>query len=513
MDAKREESGIARIIHKLFWIPGKIKWLRQKMNQRMEGKYSARLIALVTAALAMVLMIIMLFVPNYLGVAGDQTVGRVMNASGVYYTKTDIADIYNNYFVRTYSNVLKDQENVDEFLNSQVILVRIAVFLDNLVTGDKIFDIRFLAFLYGILYVPAVYLLVSQACSRVKTFSEGIVIGFVGLLIFADVAYLTYFNSFYPEALWFVSLMYCVAAGLSFQENRSAVKDFGALCTIIVFAGVLLSSRGECAFLGVLFAAFCLKLLFARRNWMWGVICVMAAFLLSLLSITCMINMQSDYDDTSKLHAMTRGVLFEAKDPSKALEEFGIDPSYELLTDTSAYDYLPIVEASDPVLKEEFLDHYSYMEIATYYLRHPGSFVNLLDVAIKSCFGIRKDSCGNYEQSVGLPARAKSIFFSAWSTFKNNSAPKTIGYLLVLIGAVILLFGRGYSIRPEGDRRSTVFIDMMMVVVLVCILQAGNTIIHSGDAEMLQHCFLVSFGIDLLTYFVLAELVHKIKIF
>lgn len=426
----------------------------------MEGRYSARKIAFVTACLSMGLMILMFFVPNYLGVAGDQTVGRVMNSSGVYYTKTDIADIYNNYFVWTYSNVLKEQETADEFLNSQVILVRIAVFLDNLITGDKVFDIRFLALLYGILYVPAVYLLVLQACSRVNSFSEGSVIGFVGLLIFADVAYLTYFNSFYPEALWFICLLYCVAAGLSFQENRSAVQDFGALFVLVVFSSVLMTSRGECAFLGVVFAVFCLKLLFARKNWMWGVICVMTAFLLSLLSISCMINMQSDQ-----------------------------------------------------ALQEEFLSQYTYMDVAAYYVRHPGSFVNLMDVFIKSCFGIRKESCDNYEQSVGLPAQAKSIFWGAWSTFKNTSAPKTIGYLLVLIGAVLLLFGRGYSIRPDEDRRSTVFLDMMMVVVLICVLQSGNTIIHSGDAEMVQHCFLISLGIDIITYFVFAELVHKIKIF
>ena len=513
MESSKNENKIAKNLNIVLWIPRKLGQVKQKINQRMEGKYSAKLIALLTACFAMFLMTIMLFVPNYLGVAGDQTVGRVMNASGVYYTKTDIADIYDNYFVRTYSNVLKGQETADDFFNSQVVLIRIAVFIDNIFTGDRVFDIRFLAFLYAIMYVPAMYLLVCQACNRVKNFSEGIVIGLVGLLIFADVAYITYFNSFYPEALWFISLMYCVAAGLSFQENRTVLQDFGSLVVIVIFAGILLTTRKECALLGIVFAVFCLKLLFARKNWMWGVVCVIAAFLVSVLSITCMISMQSDYDETSKLHAMTRGVLFESKNPTETLEEFGIDSSYELLADTSAYDYLPVVEASNPVLKKEFLDRYTYTDITAYYLRHPGAFINLMDVAIKSGFGIRRDHCGNYEQSVGLPEQAKSLFFSAWSTFKSTSAPQTIGFLLVLIGAVLLLFGKGYSIRPDEDRRSTIFLDMMMVVVLVCVLQAGNTIIHSGDAEMIYHCFLVGFGIDIVTYFVFSELVHKLKIF
>lgn len=507
------ETSIVKKINIILWIPRQLSRFKQKLNQRMEGKYSSRLIAAATTSIASLLMIIMLFVPNYLGVAGDQNVGRVMNAAGVYYTETAVDEIYNNYFVRTYSNVLVGQETADEFLNSQVLLVRIAVFIDNIFTGDRVFDIRCLAMLYGILYVPALYVLVKQACSRVKKFSEGFVIGFVGLLIFADVAYITYFNSFYPEALWFISLMYCVGAGLSFQKNRSGLKDFGALAIIVIFAIVLLTSRGECAFLGIVFAVFCLRLIFARREWMWGVICVMTAFILSIVSITCMLNMKSDYDETSKFHAMTRGVLFEADDPSGALEEFGISTSYELLADTSIYDFLPVIESNNKVLKEEFLDKYTYMDVAAYYLRHPGSFVNLMDLSIKSCFGIRREYYGNYEQSVGLPAQAKSIFWGMWSTFKSTSAPQTIGFFLVLVGAVVLLFGRGYSIRLSEDRRSTVFLDMLLVVVLVCVLQSGNTIIHSGDAEMAYHCFLVAFGMDIIFYYVFAELVHKINIF
>lgn len=513
LEQEKNESKAAKRINIALSALRKLGQFKQIVNQRMEGKYSARLIAFTAALTALLLMILMLFVPNYLGVAGDQTVGKVMNASGVYYTSQEISDIYNNYFVRTYSNVMRDKTIETDYLNSQVLFVRVAVFLDNVFTQDRIFDIRFLAILYGIFYIPALYLLVKQACSRVNHFSEGIVIGFVGLLMFADVAYLTYFNSFYPEALQFVSLMYLVAAGLSFQENRSSIKDFWSLIIFVLAAGILLSTRGECTFLGIFFAVYCLKLLFARSHWMWGVICVMTAFIFSFFSISCMINMETEYDDRSKFHAMTRGVLFEASDPQKALEEFGIDASYELLADVSAYDDLPFVFSEDTQLKKDFLDQYTQTDIAAYYVRHPGSFINMLDTAIKSCYGIRKDYCGNYEKSVGLPPQAKSIFFGIWSTFKTNSAPKTIGFFAVLVAAVILLFRKGYSIRPDEDRRSTIFLDTMMLLVFTCIQQAGSAIIFSGDAELIQHCFLVSYGMDLMIFIVFAELVHKMKIF
>lgn len=509
----KEQSKAARRISLAVSFFNRIGSIKKRVNRRMEGKYSPSLIAMSVSAAAALLMVIILFLPNYLGVADDGSLSRVMNSAGVYYIQNEISDNYNNYFVKTYSNVLSGYYQRDDMLNSQVIIVKAAVWLDNLITRDKFFDIRFLALIYACFYVPAVYLLIKQACMRVKNFSEGIAIGIAGLLIFADVAYITYFNSFYPEAVWFISLMYCVGAAISFQEARSGYKDFAYLVLLCVSGVFLITSRNQCAFIGILLALYSLKLLFCRRNWLWGVICVLAGLVLGFLSIACMVQMQSDFNETSKFHAMTRGVLFGSDNPAETLKEFGIESSYEMLTDVSGYDYLPFVQPGNEALKDGFLDRYTVTDVGIYYLRHPGKFIGMVDVAIKSCFGIRRDYCGNYEKSVGLPARAKSIFWSMWSTFKNNSAPKTIGYLIVLIGAVCLLFGRGYSLRPVEDRRNTIFIDSMLVLVFICFTQAGITIINSGDAEMVQHCFLISYCIDIITFFVFAELVHKINIF
>lgn len=513
MEHNNGESKIINRINKIVILFKKVSQIKNHINKRMEGKYSASLIALVATALAGMLMVIMLFLPNYLGVADDGSISRVMNSAGVYYTQTEVSDIYNNYFVKTYSNVLSGYQTRDSLLNSQVLFVKAAVYLDNVITRDKFFDIRFLALIYSVFYIPAIYLLIKQACMRVKEFSEGFVIGFIGVLIFADVGYITYFNSFYPEAIWLISLMYCIAAALSFQVKRSVYKDFGALLVIIISGIVLATSRSQTTIIAILLAVFCLKLLFTRNNWMWGLICVMSAILLSAVSVFSMINMESDFDTTSKFHAMTRGVLLEASDPGETLLEFGIDSSYELLADVSSYDYLPVVKASNPILQKDFLNQYTQLDIAVYYVRHPSALIGMLDVAIKSCFDIRREYCGNYEQSVGFPERAKSFFWGAWSNFKSNTLPKTIGYFIFLIAVVVLQFRKGYSLRFYEERRNTVFMDTMMVIVMMCLSQAIITIVNSGDAEMTRHCFLISYGIDIITYFIFVEIVHRIKIF
>lgn len=512
MGNERKAKLVGRI-NKIASLFGRFAAFRKRINKEMEGKYSPSLIALIAAAGAAFLMVFMLFVPNYLGVGDDSSFARVMSAANIDYI-SEATEHQNEFFTRVYTHTsLSNDSTEKEITGSQVMLVKMAVWLDNLITGDRFFDIRVLALLYGILCIPAIYLLIWQACMQVKQFSEGIVIGIVGVIIFADVAYMVYFNSLYPEALWFICLLYLVGAAISFQESRRMLKDVGYLALFAAAAIVLMTSRGECAFVGIVAALYCLRLLFARKDFQWKVICVMTGICLSFISIGCMVWLEGDYDEADKFHAMTRGVLFGSDDPAKTLEEFGINPSYELLADASLYEYIPAAQLDEAVIQEEFLSQYTTADIGKYYIRHPGKFVRMLDVAIKSCFGIRRDYCGNYERSAGLPARAKSIFWSAWSTFKSSSAPKTIGYLGVLIGAVIFLSGKSYTLRPEEDRRGTVFLDSMMVLVLIIVIQAGITIVNSGDAEMIQHCFMVSCGMDVMTYFVFAQIAHKLSIF
>lgn len=513
MEEKRGDSKIIDRVNRIIIFLKKINHIKNYINARMEGKYSASLIALIATAFAGLFMVIMLFLPNYLGVADDGSISRVMNSAGIYYIQTEPAEIYNNYFIKSYSNVLSGYQTRDSYFNTQVLLVKAAVYFDNLITKDKFFDIRFLALIYGVFYIPAVYLLIKQACMRVKEFSEGFVIGFIGVFLFADVSYITYFNSFYPEALWFISLMYCVAAALSFQKRRSIYKDFGALLVILVAGVVLAASRNQTSIIAIFLAAFCLKLLFVRNDWIWGLLCVVSSVFLSIMAVFSMINLQSDFNRTSKFHAMTRGVLFEADNPGEALLEFGIDPSYEVLSDVSTYDYLPVVKATDPILDKGFLEEYSTFDIVVYYVRHPSAMVGMIDVAIKSCFDIRREYCGNFEQKVGLPKRARSFLWGGWSNFKSNTLPKTIGYFIFLIIVVVFQFRKGYSIQLNGERRNTVFLDTIILIVLICLSQAIITIIHSGDAQMIQHCFLIGYSVDLITYFILGEVVHRIKIF
>lgn len=507
-----EEKKTIKYITLLIGILDRVKRKIRKIDSHMEGKYSPDLLALAATAIAALAVFTILFLPNYLGVASDGTTDELMRSAGIYYMSKEPDERYANYFNRTYTEVASGTERPGKEWNSQLVFIEAAKFLDDFITKDRIFDIRFLGFIYFILYLPALYFIILQLCQRVKHFSEGAFIAGVGLIIFSDVGYVTYFNSFYPEAIWFISLLYCIGAAMSFQNKRSEYRDLFSLLLLFLSGSILISSRRQCAVIGFLLVFYVIRMITVRKSWIWGGSCLFAAFMLSFFSFMCILEYPSDFSKTSKLHAMTRGVLFSSADPAQALTEFGIDSSYELLADASAYDYLPFVRYDDSSLYNGFIDRYTISDIGVYYLQHPGSLLSMLDVSIKVGMEMRRNDCGNYEKNTGFPQKAKSLFWSGWSSFKELSLPKTVGFLILLTVATILLFYKRYSINSMNDRRNTVFLDILIVVLGILLSQSIVVIVNSGDAEMVQRLFLVGLSIDIMTYCVFAELLHKLRI-
>ncbi len=481
---------------------------RKTLNAYMHGRYSSTMVGVCAAALCALLLTIMLFIPPYLGVAGDGSIAvtKVMNASGLAYLPKDADKVYNDYYIRTYQQT----SPIETSRSVHVAFIKAAILLDNLLTRDSLFDLRFLALLYGLLYIPAVGILIKEAASRVVYFSESVVVGLLGVIIFADVSYITYFSSFYPEALWYVLLLYAVAAAAGFQEERKSNLAFLAVFTA---AGVLLClTRRQCAMLGLLLAAFLLKQLVIKKELTWRILTVASSAVLIAACLFSQFELPDDFTQTNKLHAMTRGVLLQSDNPEETLSEFGIDPRYSILSDISAYDYYPVVEGEGTVLKKDFFDQYDTFDVSIHYLKHPFSLVAMLDLSVKASMSIARSYCGNFEESTGMPRMAKSIFWSAFSIFKDRSAPKTIGFVVVLVIGYLSLLGRRFSIRKRRIRRRSIMLDLLVMITVIGLAQAFLIIVKSGDAEMIRYGFFVGASIDLLIFFVLTELLHRLNI-
>ncbi len=479
------------------------------LNKNREGKYSITVIGLGAGLLALLLLIIMLFVPPFLGMSDDGSFARRINPAGIYHREDTGENLYFNYFVREYLSLAPESGFFAGFTGQRA-LIFAAKGLDGLFTRDSIFDLRFLALIYGLLYIPAIVLLVRQAAYRVKTFTESVVIGLAGVIIFADVSYITYFSSFYTEPLVLISIVFCAAAALALQQER---HNMFYLIVYTVFGSVLTTIENKYAIAGLFLGILGVKLVFMNKSLLWRAGCITSVLLLFFSVMFSAAYAPSSFTLSGKYNAMTRGVLLQSTDPEKTLREFGIEGAYSILADTSSNEQYPLVDPENKDLKQGFYDRYNSAEISYYYLKHPRSLVAMLDISVKAAFNIRRDYSGNFERGAGMPKMAKSLFWSMWSGFKTNSIPKTIGFLIVLLAAIVLLF-RQKSVKIIGGyrQRSSIPLEVMLVIFCIGVSNAMITIVNSGDAEMIQNLFLFSVSLDLIIYFSLAEVLHRLKI-
>lgn len=486
-----------------FW--NKLITFHRNGNKRFSGRWSDAQFVLLSLAAILLLAVLMLWVPSYLGMANDGTVTRTMQNAGLSYRSEDAANA-NDYFTRVYETRYASTD--DHSL--QLFLLRLARALDDFLTNDHLFDIRFLSIFYVVLALPAWALLIFSIVSRASAFIEKCVLSIFCVLVFADVSYLTYFNSLYPEALYLIGLAYLLG-GCMMLQRRSRFEPLYWLA-LVCGALMLCSTRQHCGVIGFIAALFCIAQLRLNKQLLVRAGIALAAAAVLLAGFCSFVFVESDFDTTSKIHSMTRGVLLQSSDPEKTLREFGIAPSYTLLTDASLYDQYALTDEEEYYLQNGFLNQYSTADVAVHYLRHPGSMVSMLDLGVKSAINLRREYCGNYERSTGMPARGKSIFFSAYSIFKSRSLPHTLAFPLLLVLVCTLLSRNGWWRKKEPDRFYYVYFSTTLMAAAIAFVHLAEVVCFSGDAQLTQYNFIAGFSLDCLILFTLAELLHRLNI-
>lgn len=485
--------------------------LRNKVrafDRRMRKHYRPNRLALVTQLVMAITMVITLFVPPYLGLSNDGSLDSVMADVGLSRLNPDDSTAYFSYYERTYqvSSANAGPNTTPVLLK---ITVGIAMGLDELFTGqDGVFDIRFLALIYMVLYLCALYPLLCGILGRVQLYSEGLVLAVFSALVFGDTTLVVRFASLYTQP-WEL-ILYIVLADAVFLIPWN--KD-GWLSHLSVLAAavLLISINVYCSVAVLMLSAMYWVLLHRKTDSLHRAAYVLSALVLCFISVIGIGRMTAEQTRQDKYNQLTRGVLFQSSDPEDALAFFGIEPRYSVLTETYAEQSFPVADVNSGVLDEGFLDKYTASDVLLYYLSHPLEMVSLFDVGVSSSFVTRWDYSGNYEQSAGLPPRAKALVVSVWSTFKEQSAPKTAG-LVVLLAVAFLFFRRGKDSETEEGEAENTFTILCVLLCLFSVVQMMTLLTMAGDSLLVRHSFLMSVFIDVMFVLFVSEALHKMKI-
>ncbi|XID94200.1 hypothetical protein ACF3MZ_06665 [Paenibacillaceae bacterium WGS1546] len=475
-------------------------------NRLKNAATGANFIIAAFTAVAALIAIAALFVKPYIGMADNGDYYREIHNLGLYYLTDNFDDRHFGYFNRHFGYRKYPFEQTAVFVSSLSLLIRAALSLDLWLTGDDIFDLRTMGWLYTAAFIGAFYLMLKQFGTNMKI-PVLLAAGALSVWIFADIGYLAYFNSFYGEPASLILMFLCLGCGFRLLRERD--PSIMAFAAFFVFSALFVAAKQQNAPIGLLLAIVNVRMLFLRTDRRWRV--VVGGLTIALLAISAFVYgaIKDGISHINQYHTVTRGILESSQNPERDLEELGLDRKFSVLAGTTYYDKYSMEHSESELMNERFYPNAGYGAVLKYYLLHPDRAIEKLELASKHAYTIRPLVIGNYEKSEGKGYGAQAGFFSTWSGFKEAFFPKGFRFLALFYALYYGFLAKLYWDRyKSGNVRGMIRLELFAVVGLIGLLQLSVSFLGAGDADLAKHLFLFNVTFD---FMFLAMVVYAIS--
>ncbi len=439
------------------------------------------------AAVALVLIAWLLFVPPTVGLADNGDFARAM----VFFDLTHKPKKWGErYFAYVNTSYVFDRTEArryaaPDFPSSELIFVAAAVAVSRL-AGAATFDLRVLGAVHTLAFTLAVYLLLKAV--RMKRPASAVIAAVLGLIVFTDVAYVAYFNSFYSEAASLIFLVLLIAAGYHASSRGwapASVVLYVAAATafvlakyqnlvllpfLLLFAACMVRGRSQKEVAGYLAVA----LLACYGGYRW--------FMLSPAAV----------DEAVLYNSVFNGILVDSPTPKEDLIAFGLDPELARHAGTTAFQ--PDSPRFDGALMSDFRRKVTVGRIAAFYASHPLRLAAALNRTVASSFETRPRRLGNFARDAGRPAGASSGGWAMWSTFRAAVLPRSLWFVFV-VAALYLMFllSAWLRVSDPADRSRLAWTSLLPVLALAQLLLIT---ISDGVSDVVKHAYLFNLLFD-----------------
>jgi len=417
--------------------------------------------ALIASLICAAVIVVVLYVPQPVGLANNGDFLRVIETNGITYVNGDPGK---DRFAVDYTMTFRGDTTIKKFLSifvgdygtyryvtSQSVPVIASKLLN--VAWDRLtgrpashYSIIWLGLIYTAAFVWALYLILSFVWRR---FGRRMFVfaALAGLFVFCDQGYLLYFNSFYGEAMQYSSTFLAIGLFLRLCEPRAG-RRLGAY--LPYYAAVLLMTASKYAYApaGALFGLLPLALWrgpdFKKRLAVGGAVLAIAwAAALTLYFTPRWIERDTNFD------AVFAGVLKYSSTPAQDLAELGLDPGLAVLQGREAYQDGYPVDVTGPAFDAQFYDKISKGKILEFYLRRPGRLWQAMKIEASWSKAIRPGYLANYQNPAAPDAQSRR--FSLWETVRGKIGVSNIWVTLGVFGLTlgVIVFESAARIRKR----------------------------------------------------------------
>jgi hypothetical protein len=326
--------------------------------------------------------------------------------------------------------------------SSEIALARIAVNVERLAADRNKFDIRWMGATHAVGFLIAFCLWV-----RILSPLEGIgwimAAGLV-LLVFTDVGYVSYANSFYSDTAALLGAMSLVPASLLWMKTwplrPGMLGLFGAASALFI------TSKGQHALIGIVPIGFLILVTWRCKEpkirWLAGLMAVGLTGGVAWMLIETPMN----YRQIARFDLIFAKLLPGSPTPALTAAELGLSPSD--LAFTGLITYSPGSPMENPEWVRDFATRGGFGEVLRYYVRHPARMLPILSSDLIHAAGYRRPDLSNFPRQYGHPPQAVTARFGLWSQVRDWLFHRwpwhiVLWYLAILVGgAAALLWDR-----------------------------------------------------------------------
>ncbi|MEK3941804.1 hypothetical protein BK125_23680 [Paenibacillus odorifer] len=448
------------------------------------------------------IIIYLLFVGPFIGVADNGDFLRMMNTIGLNYYDTG-ASYADQFFNFSHSSFAYENLFRGFYPSSQIFIVLVPRLIGGLIHGS-FFDVRLLGAVYGLLLLAATWLLVKYNARG--SYVTGLLLGAAILFVFYDIGYVAYFNSLFGEPVSMVFMLLTFALGLRLtSQEKPTTKGLTLFFIAILF---LVTSKIQNAPIGIAFALIFLRFMMLDGEGKWRKLALRFSIAIFLVSIVLYVAAPKDLKHINLYQTVFFGILNESPDVKGDLQDLGLPERLEVLAGTNYFQTDTVIKQNDPSLVPDFYDRVSHKDVLFFYLKHPDRLIDNMKYAASNSMAIRPYYLGNYEKSENKPAGALSYTYSAWSQFKNKHIPHTLGFLSIFY--LVYFAGALFQYFRSRDIRGKVAGELLMLLGLIGIFSFLVPILGDGRADIGKHLFLFNVCFDMMVVVMFGWIIHKL---
>lgn len=402
-------------------------------------------------------VVLVIICPPIYGVGDLAEYTSVFESVGLYNATADTYAITQNYGI---SEAGAGNKSFFEIFLISVIA------LNKLLFSNNVFNIHFLSGIYSIVFVLGMYYL--QKNMQFKTSYLNYVFSLLLGIVFLDLGYIAYLNSFYTDAIVLVLTISMMALAISIAKKVSLVKlILFTICVSIIATLRFSFSVVALCIAGILIIMACgFK---SKKRYKL----IMCSVVIGIVSVFSMLNPYI---------------------PARDIKLYNLICNDLQVTDENALEYFNVQELDNPTISDmsNAVKDVTYVDVIRYYGENPKIFTDGVKSAVNNSYFLIHNAT-YFEANVNYGIRAFAPI-KLWSYLKRTILPQGVWVVLGLIiiyGAVALF---EYVKARKNKDKQKMFMSLFAVILPIgALAELIGTVITTGKILISKN--LIGFGI------------------